>query len=68
VFVDTFTAALIQLQPPMSVEPVPRLFSSRRMVLTMLAVESFDLRLIWDAPSLKEVRHARSRPTYPFSP
>jgi uncharacterized paraquat-inducible protein A len=45
VFADTFTA-LTQFQPLMSVEPVPRLFSSRRMVLTMLAVESFDLRLI----------------------
>jgi len=28
------------------------------VVLTMLAVESFDPRLIWDAASLKEVQHA----------
>jgi paraquat-inducible protein A len=58
VFVDTFTAALIQLQPLMSVEPGPGLFFfAAVVVLTMLAVEAFDPRLIWDAASLKEVRH-----------
>jgi paraquat-inducible protein A len=52
VFVDTFTAALIQLQPLMSVEPGPGLFFfAAVVVLTMLAVESFDPRLIWDASS-----------------
>ena len=52
VFVDTFTAALIQLQPLMSVEPAPGLiFFAAVVVLTMLAVESFDPRLIWDAVS-----------------
>lgn len=56
VFVDTFTAALVQLQPLMSVEPaVGLVFFAAVVVLTMLAVESFDSRLIWDAP---EVRHA----------
>ena len=46
VFVDTFTAALIQLQPLMSVEPGPGLiFFAAVVVLTMLAVESFDPRL-----------------------
>ena len=55
VFVDTFTAALIQLQPLMSVEPGPGLlFFAAVVVLTMLAVESFDPRLIWDAASSKE--------------
>lgn len=50
VFVDTFTVALIQLQPLMSVEPGPGLFFfAAVVVLTMLAVESFDTRLIWDA-------------------
>jgi len=49
VFVDTFTVALIQLQPLMSVEPGPGLlFFAAVVVLTMLAVESFDPRLIWD--------------------
>lgn len=58
VFVDTFTAALIQLQPLMSVEPGPGLFFfAAVVVLTMLAVESFDPRLIWDATSSSEVRH-----------
>ena len=59
VFVDAFTAALIQLQPLMSVEPAPGLlFFAAVVVLTMLAVESFDPRLIWDSASSKEVRHA----------
>jgi paraquat-inducible protein A len=56
VFVDTFTAALIQLQPLMSVEPGPGLFFfAAVVVLTMLAVESFDPRLIWDAENTVEV-------------
>ena len=59
VFVDTFTAALVQLQPLMSVEPAPGLFFfAAVVVLTMLAVESFDPRLIWDAASAREVRQA----------
>jgi paraquat-inducible protein A len=58
VFVDTFTAALIQLQPLMSVEPGPGLFFfAAVVVLTMLAVESFDPRLIWDATNMREVRY-----------
>src|SRR6516225_7231783 len=59
VFVDTFTAALVQLQPLMSVEPGPGLFFfAAVVVLTMLGVETFDPRLIWDAGSASEVRHA----------
>jgi len=59
VFVDTFTVSLIQLQPLMSVEPAPGLFFfAAVVVLTMLAVESFDPRLIWDPVSSKEVQHA----------
>jgi paraquat-inducible protein A len=43
----------------MSVEPGPGLFFfAAVVVLTMLAVESFDPRLIWDATSSKEVQHA----------
>jgi paraquat-inducible protein A len=57
VFVDTFTVALIQLQPLMSVEPAPGLFFfAAVVVLTMLAVESFDPRMIWDSASSKEVQ------------
>ena len=59
VFVDTFTAALIQLQPLMAVEPAAGLlFFAAVVVLTMLAVESFDPRLIWDAASMQEVQDA----------
>jgi paraquat-inducible protein A len=58
VFVDTFTAALIQLQPLMAVEPGPGLiFFAAVVVLTMLAAESFDPRLIWDGAALHEVTH-----------
>jgi paraquat-inducible protein A len=49
VFVDTFTVALVQLQPLMSVTPGPGvLFFAAVVVLTMLAAEAFDPRLIWD--------------------
>jgi len=59
VFVDTFTAALVQLQPLMAVEPAPGLFFfAAVVVLTMLAVESFDPRLIWDAAGAREVPDA----------
>jgi len=59
VYVDTFTAALVQLQPLMSVQPGPGLlFFAAVVVLTMLAAESFDPRLIWDAADRSEVRHA----------
>jgi paraquat-inducible protein A len=54
VFVDTFTVALIQLQPLMLVEPGPGLlFFAAVVVLTMLAAESFDPRLIWDSTNSK---------------
>ena len=55
VFVDTFTVSLIQLQPLMSVEPGPGLiFFAAVVVFTMLAVEAFDPRLIWDSASQQE--------------
>jgi len=50
VFVDTFTVALVQLNPLMSVQPGPGvLFFAAVVVLTMIAAESFDPRLIWDS-------------------
>jgi paraquat-inducible protein A len=50
VFVDTFTVALVQLQPLMSVDPGPGvLFFAAVVVLTMIAAETFDQRLIWDS-------------------
>jgi len=59
VFVDTFTASLVQLQPLMSVEPAAGLvFFAAVVVLTMLAAESFDPRLIWDAGSRGDMMSA----------
>jgi len=50
VFVDTFTVALVQLQPLMAVEPGPGVvFFAAVVVLTMIAAETFDPRLIWDS-------------------
>jgi len=50
VFVDTFTVALVQLQPVMSVQPGPGVaFFAAVVVLTMIAASTFDPRLIWDA-------------------
>jgi paraquat-inducible protein A len=58
VFVDTFTVALIQLQPLMSVEPGPGvLFFAAVVVLTMIAAETFDPRLIWDTPNARQGHH-----------
>jgi paraquat-inducible protein A len=55
VFVDTFTVALVQLQPLMSVAPrAGVLFFAAVVVLTMLAAEAFDPRLIWDSTPLGE--------------
>jgi paraquat-inducible protein A len=60
VFVDTFTVALVQLQPLMSVTPGPGvLFFAAVVVLTMLAAESFDPRLIWDSTNLQETAHGQ---------
>jgi len=50
VFVATFVVALIQLRPLMYVAPEPGiLFFAAVVILTILAAESFDPRLIWDA-------------------
>jgi len=58
VFVDAFIVALIQLKPLMSVEPgVGVVFFMAVVVLTMIAAQSFDPRLIWDAGNNPRVRH-----------
>ena len=58
VFVDTFTVALVQLQPLMFVEPGPGVvFFAAVVVLTMIAAESFDPRLIWDSLTNTEGLH-----------
>lgn len=49
VFVDSYTVALVQLAPLMAVRPGPGVvFFAAVVVLTMLAAESFDARLLWD--------------------
>jgi len=58
VFVVTFVVALVQLQPLMSVEPgAGVLFFAAVVVLTMLAAESYDPRLIWDSRNNKEEKN-----------
>jgi paraquat-inducible protein A len=58
VFVDTFTVALVQLSPLMSVEPGPGvLFFAAVVVLTMIAAESFDPRLLWDSETNRPEHH-----------
>lgn len=50
VFVDTFVVALVQLSPLMWVQPGPGVvYFMAVVILTMLAAQSFDPRLIWDA-------------------
>jgi paraquat-inducible protein A len=59
VFVDTFTVALVQLRPLMSVAPgAGVLFFAAVVVFTMLAAESLDPRLIWDVGNLQLRGHA----------
>jgi paraquat-inducible protein A len=58
VFVDAFVVALVQLQPLMSVEPgLGVVFFMVVVVLTMLAAQSFDPRLIWDAASKGRIHY-----------
>jgi len=58
VFVDAFIVALVQLEPLMSVEPgAGVVFFMAVVVLTMLAAQTFDPRLIWDAARRTELRH-----------
>jgi len=58
VFVDAFVVALVQLDPLMSVQPgLGVVFFMAVVVLTMLAAQSFDPRLIWDAGRDWQVRH-----------
>jgi paraquat-inducible protein A len=55
VFVDAYSVALVQLQPLMSVAPGPGIaFFAAVVILTMLAVEYFDPRLLWDASNRQQ--------------
>lgn len=54
VFVATFTVSLVQLSPLMSVAPgLGVLFFAAVVVLTMLAAESLDPRLLWDSSGVE---------------
>jgi paraquat-inducible protein A len=58
VFVITFTVALIQLQPLMSIKPgAGVLFFAAVVVLTMVGAETFDPRLIWDSSKEQGGKH-----------
>jgi len=58
VFVDAFVVALVQLSPLMSVEPgLGVVFFMAVVILTMLAAQTFDARLIWDSARRMEVAH-----------
>lgn len=60
VFVVAYTVALVQLQPLLSFTPGPGVvFFASVVILTMLAAEYFDPRLIWDATPEKRHGHAR---------
>ena len=66
VFVDTFTVALVQLNPLMSVHPGPGVvFFAAVVVLTMIAASTFDPRLIWDAMSDAGSEPAQSKEKSP---
>ena len=58
VFVAAFTVALVQLAPLTSVAPgAGVLFFAAVVVLTMLAAETFDVRLIWDTAEPRRANH-----------
>ena len=58
VFVDAFIVALVQLSPLMSVEPgLGVVFFMAVVILTMLAAQTFEPRLIWDAGRDREASH-----------
>jgi paraquat-inducible protein A len=58
VFVDAFVVALVQLQPLMSVEPGPGVvFFMAVVILTMLAAQAFDPRLLWDSAPERRLWH-----------
>ncbi|TFH32110.1 MAG: paraquat-inducible membrane protein A [Deltaproteobacteria bacterium] len=55
VFAATFAVGIVRLRPLLSVAPEPGvLFFSAVVILTILAAESFDPRLIWDSSQGKQ--------------
>lgn len=60
VFVIAIAVALLQLQPFLVTKPGPGLvFFAAVVVLTMVAVNTFDPRLLWDAKRKREDKHGR---------
>jgi paraquat-inducible protein A len=58
VFVAAYVVSLIQFKPLMSVAPSPGVvFFAAVVILTIIAAESFDPRLIWDGGDQKRVTH-----------
>jgi len=58
VFVIAIAVTLLQLQPFLVARPGPGLvFFSAVVILTMLAANTFDPRLIWDAKHKRENKH-----------
>ena len=67
VFVDTFTVAMVQLKPLMSVEPgLGVVFFAAVVILTMLAAVTFDPRLIWDSGIENKAHPAASPNGHPL--
>jgi paraquat-inducible protein A len=61
VFVDAYIVALVQLDPLMSVAPGPGVvYFMAVVVLTMLAANSFDPRLIWHPRNPPRSSHGRA--------
>jgi paraquat-inducible protein A len=60
VFVVAIAVALLQLQPFLATKPAMGLvFFSAVVILTMLAVNTFDPRLLWDAKLERENQYGR---------
>lgn len=60
VFVIAVAVTLLQLQPFLATRPGPGLvFFSAVVILTMLAANTFDPRLLWDGKRKKESNHGR---------
>ena len=58
VFVVTYTVALIQFHPLLSIAPGPGvLFFAAVVILTIFAAESFDPRMIWDSDKGEPTRN-----------
>lgn len=68
VFVVAILVGVVQLGSVMTINPGPGAFAfAGVVVLTMLAAESFDPRLLWDAATRREARDAAAAPAAPVA-